>query len=178
MTPPANRLRRDRASPGVDPAPIRYSWLDFIALIFYLCAVIGFWLMLLPSVAILDKHEDKVQFLARGLKFYNPLQVGALGIILFTGAFQLTELKAAYRETFVKQLAFKLGVKLFFAFLLVLFSVYQALGIGHRFVRRYEGGDTVTAPELDSIVRRLKSANWCILLLTAITLWLGLRLRY
>jgi hypothetical protein len=27
-------------------------------------------------------------------------------------------------------------------------------------------------------VRRLKSANWCILLLTAITLWLGLRLRY
>ena len=56
--------------------------------------------------------------------------------------------------------------------------MYQALGIGHRFVRRHEGGDTVTAPELDSIVRRLKSANWCILLLTAITLWLGLRLRY
>jgi len=145
-----------------------YSWLHLIALIVYLGAVIGFWLMLLPSVAILEKHEDKVQFLARGLKFYNPLQVGALGIILFT----------AYRETFVKQLAFNLAVKLFFAFLLVIFSVYQALGIGHRFVRRYEGGDTVTAQELDSIMRRLKSANWCILLLAAITLWLGLRLRY
>jgi len=36
----------------------------------------------------------------------------------------------------------------------------------------------VTAQELDSIMRRLKSANWCILLLAAITLWLGLRLRY
>jgi len=155
-----------------------YSWLHLIALIVYLGAVIGFWLMLLPSVAILEKHEDKVQFLARGLKFYNPLQVGSLGIILFTGAFQLTELKAAYREMFVKQIAFNRGVKLCFAFLLVIFSVYQALGIGHRFVRRHEGGDTVNAAELNSIIRRLKSANWCILLLAAITLWLGIRLRY
>jgi uncharacterized membrane protein len=154
-----------------------YSWLHLIALIVYLGAVVGFWLMLLPSVAILEKHEDKVQFLARGLKFYNPLQVGALGIILFTGAFQLTELKAAYREMFVKQIAYNLGIKLAFAFLLVIFSVYQALGIGHRFVRRHEGGDVVTATELRSIISRLKSANWCILILAVITLWLGMRLR-
>ncbi|HEX9265177.1 MAG TPA: hypothetical protein VF977_12475 [Candidatus Binatia bacterium] len=154
-----------------------YSWLHLIALIVYLGAVVGFWLMLLPSVAILDKHEDKVQFLARGLKFYNPLQVGSLGILLFTGAFQLTELKAAYREAFVKQLGFNLFVKLIFAFLLVIFSVYQALGIGHRFVRRQEGGETVTSAELGSVIRRLKSANWCILILAAITLWFGIRLR-
>jgi len=154
-----------------------YSWLHLIALIVYLGAVVGFWLMLLPSVAILDKHEDKVQFLARGLKFYNPLQVGSLGILLFTGAFQLTELKAAYREAFVKQLGFHLFVKLIFAFLLVIFSVYQALGIGHRFVRRQEGGETVTSAELGSVIRRLKSANWCILILAAITLWFGIRLR-
>jgi uncharacterized membrane protein len=154
-----------------------YSWLHLIALIVYLGAVVGLWLMLLPSVAVLEKHEDRVSFLARGLKFYNPLQVGALGIILFTGAFQLTELKAAYRETFVKQFGYPLAIKLIFTFLLVIFSVYQALGIGHRFVRRHEGGDTVTAPELQSIIARLKSANWCILILAAITLWLGLRLR-
>ena len=154
-----------------------YTWLHLIALIVYLGAVLGFWLMLLPSVSVLKKHEDKLQLLARGLKFYNPLQVGALGIILFSGAFQLTELKAAYRETFVKEIAFNLGVKLFFAFLLVIFSVYQALGIGHRLVRRYEGGDAVTAEQLTSITRRLKSANWFILLLAAITLWLGLRMR-
>lgn len=154
-----------------------YIWLHLIALIVYLGAVVGFWLMLLPATAALDKHNDKVQFLARGLKFYNPLQIGALGIVLFTGAFQLTELKAAFRETFIQQVAYTLGLKLLFAFLLVIFSVYQALGIGHRFVRRYEGGDVVSAAELDSIVRRLKSANWGILLLAAITLWFGLRLR-
>jgi uncharacterized membrane protein len=154
-----------------------YSWLHVIALIVYLGAVLGFWLMLLPSVSLLEKHEDKLQLLARGLKFYNPLQVGALGIILFSGAFQLTELKAIYRETFVKELGYILFVKLSFAFLLVIFSVYQALGIGHRFVRRYEGGDTVTTEQFNSIIRRLKSANWCVLLLAAITLWLGLRMR-
>jgi uncharacterized membrane protein len=154
-----------------------YTWLHLIALIVYLGAVMGFWLMLLPSVALLEKHEDRLQLLARGLKFYNPLQVGALGIILFSGAFQLTELKAAYREYFVKEIAFNLGIKLFFAFLLVIFSVYQAMGIGHRFVRRHEGGETISAEQLSSIIRRLKGANWCILLLAAITLWLGLRMR-
>jgi uncharacterized membrane protein len=154
-----------------------YSWLHLIALIVYLGAVVGFWLMLLPAVAALEKHEDKAQLLARGLKFYNPLQIGALGVILFTGAFQLTELKAAYREMFVKQVAYNLGIKLAFAFVLVIFSVYQALGIGHRFVRRYEGGETVTTDQLSSIIRRLKGANWGILILAAITLWLGFRLR-
>jgi uncharacterized membrane protein len=155
-----------------------FSWLHLIALIVYLGAVVGFWLMLLPSAAVLVKHDDKVRFLARGLKFYNPLQVGALGIILFSGAFQLTELKAAYREAFIKQLAYNLGIKLSFAFLLVLVSVYQALGVGHRFVKRVEGGDAVKPEELASILRRLRSANWLILLFAAITLWLGMRLRY
>jgi uncharacterized membrane protein len=154
-----------------------FSWLHLIGLAVYLGAVVGLWLMLLPAASILEKHEEKAQFLARGLKFYNPLQVGALGIILFSGAFQLTELKAAYREMFVKQIGYHLGIKLVFAFFLVILSVYQALGVGHRFVRRHEGGDPVTPEELGSIVRRLKSANWGILLFAAITLWLGIRLR-
>ena len=154
-----------------------YSWIHVIALIVYVGAVVGFWLMLLPSAAILDKHEDRVRFLARGLKFYNPLQVGALGIILFSGAFQLTDLKAAYRETFIQRLAFNLAIKLLFAFLLVLFSVYQALGVGHRFVKRVEGGDQVKPDELASVIRRLRSANWLILIFAAVTMWLGLRLR-
>jgi uncharacterized membrane protein len=154
-----------------------FAWLHVIALTVYLGAVVGFWLMLLPATSILEKHEEKTRFLARGLKFYDPLQVGALGILLFSGAFQLTELKAAYREMFAKQLGYNLGIKLTFAFVLVILSVYQALGVGHRFVKRHEGGERVTPEELGSIIRRLKSANWGILLFAAITLWLGIRLR-
>jgi uncharacterized membrane protein len=153
-----------------------YTWLHLIALIVYLGAVVGFWLILLPSAAILDKHDERVRFLSRGLKFYNPLQVGALGVVLFTGAFQLTELKAAYREMFLQQIAYNLGMKLLFAFLLVLFSVYQALGIGHRFVKRVEVVDEVNAEDLAAVTRRLTRANWLILMFAAITLWLGMRL--
>jgi uncharacterized membrane protein len=153
------------------------SWLHLVALIVYLGAVVGLWAILLPSVSAIGKHEDRLNFLARGLKLYNPLQVGALGVLIFTGAFQLTELKAAYRELFVQQIGYRLAVKLLFAFLLVIFSVYQSMGIGHRFVRRFEGGDAVSPPEFASLIHRLKTADGCILVLAVITLWLGLRLR-
>ena len=153
------------------------SWLHLVAFIVYLGAVVGLWAILLPSLTAIDRHEDRENFLARALKFYNPLQVGALGILIFSGAFQLTELKAMYRELFVKQLGYQLAVKLAFAFLLVIFSVYQSMGIGHRFVRRHEGGEVVSPQELDFLIRHLKSAHWCILILALVTLWLGLGLR-
>jgi uncharacterized membrane protein len=153
------------------------GWLHLIALFTYLGAVVGLSAMLLPSLPVIDAHEDKVQFLARGLKLYNPLQVGSLGILIFSGAFQLTELKAAYRELFVKQLGYNLAIKLLFVFFLVIVSVYQSMGIGHRFVRRHESGEPLTPGELDAVTRRLQNSNWCILLLAIITLWFGLRLR-
>jgi uncharacterized membrane protein len=152
-------------------------WLHIVALIAYLGAVVGLGIILLPSISSVENHEDKVHFLARGLKFYNPLQVGALGLVLFSGAFELTHLKAIYREMFLKQLGYNLGIKLTFAFLLVFFSVYQAMGIGHRFVKRHELGESVTPDELASVIRRLKGANWFILMLAVITIWLGLRLQ-
>jgi uncharacterized membrane protein len=152
-------------------------WLHIVALIAYLGAVVGLGIILLPSLSSVENHEDKVYFLARGLKFYNPLQVGALGLVLFSGAFELTHLKAIYREMFLQQLGYNLGIKLTFAFLLVFFSVYQAMGIGHRFVKRHELGESVTPDELASVIRRLKGANWFILMLAVITIWLGLRLQ-
>jgi uncharacterized membrane protein len=152
------------------------SWLHILALIVYLGAVTGLWFVFLPSLPPPDNHQARVRFLAHGLKVYNPLHIGALGIILFTGAFQLTEIKAAYREVFAQQFGYDLGVKLFFAFFLVLFSVYQSLGIGHRFVRRCDVGETITPQELKSVIYRLKAATGCILVLATITLWLGIRL--
>jgi uncharacterized membrane protein len=153
------------------------SWLHQIALIIYIGAVVGLWVMLLPSVSALDKFEDRVHFLSRGLRLYNPVQVGALGVLLFTGALQLTDLKAALRETFLKQLGFNLAIKLLFAFMLVIFSVYQAMGISHRFVKRYESGEPLTRQEVHTLTRKLVTAHWFLLILVAITTWLGLTLR-
>jgi uncharacterized membrane protein len=154
-----------------------YAWLHLIALIVYLGALIGLSFVLLPSISVIEQHETKLQLLTRALRLYNPLQVGALGILIFTGAFQLTEIKAVHRELFAQQIGYSLGVKLLFAFFLVIFSVYQSMGIGHRFVRRQESGEAVGSQQLDSVLRRLNGANACILILALITVWLGLRLR-
>ena len=153
------------------------SWLHLIALAVYVGAVVGLWAMLLPAASKIENHKDKVPFLVRSLKLYSPIQIGALGVLLFTGAFQLTDLKALYRELFVRQLGYNLGIKLFVAFFLVLFSVYQSMGIAHRFVKRYEAGDAITSQEFDLIIRKLNSSNGIILILAIITLWFGLRLR-
>jgi uncharacterized membrane protein len=153
------------------------SWVHVVALVVYLGAVLGFWFVLLPTLKHLTDHGSRALLLARSLKFYNPLQVGALGILLFSGAFQLTELKAAYRENFLQQVGAALAVKLTLAFLVVLFSVYQSMGIGHRFVRRFEAGEPVSEEELARLQRRLTGANWVILPLALVTVWYGLRMR-
>ena len=153
------------------------SWLHLIALAVYLGCVISLWIILLPATAKLDDNKNQHQFLARSLRLYNPVQIGALGVLLFTGAFQLTDLKAEYRELFVKQLGYNLAIKLSVAFFLVLFSVYQSMGIAHRFVKRNDAGDNLTSEEFVSIIRKLKSLNGIILMLALITLWFGLRLR-
>ena len=85
------------------------SYLHIIALLAYLGAILGLGVMLLPSLSSIETHEDKVHFLARGLKFYNPLQVGALGLVLFSGAFELTHLKAMYREMFFEGARLQFG---------------------------------------------------------------------
>ena len=153
------------------------AWLHVIALTVYLGAVAALWVMLLPAASALNEPHNRAQFLIRGLKFYNPVQIGALGILLFTGAFQLTDLKAAYRELFVKQLGYNLGIKLGVVFFLVLFSVYQCMRIAHRAVRRHESGARLSAVEIDLTIRKLKSLNWLILILALVSTWLGLRLR-
>lgn len=152
------------------------AWLHVIALVVYIGAIIGLWLIFLPTLQELNNHKTKLNLLVRALKFYNPLHIGALGVILFTGALQLTELKAAYRQLFARQFAYILGVKLIFVFFLILFSVYQSMGIGHRFVRKQESGAAVTPQEFDSVIRRLKVASACIIVFAAITLYLGFRL--
>jgi uncharacterized membrane protein len=154
-----------------------YAWLHLLALIVFVGAVVGLSFVLLPSVAAIEQHETRLRLVTRALRLYNPLQVGALGILIFTGAFQLTELKAVYRELFAQQIGYSLGVKLLFVFFLVILSVYQSMGIGHRFVRRQESGDAVDPEQLDSTLRRLNGANLCILILALVTVWLGLRLR-
>jgi uncharacterized membrane protein len=153
------------------------SWLHLISLAVYLGALAGLWLILLPALATVPSHSDKVKLLARGLKLYNPLQTAALGVLILSGAFQLTALKAAFRELFLKELGAVLAWKLTVSFFLIILSAYQSMALAHRFVRRVEGGEPFSPEDLQSLSRRLKGSTLAICLLAAVTIWLGLRLR-
>lgn len=153
------------------------SWLHLVSLTVYVGSLAGLWLVLLPALSALQSHEEQVKLLARGLKLYNPLQTASLGILILSGAFQLTDLKAAYRELFLRELGMTLTWKLALAFFLIIFSTYQSMAVAHRFVRRSEQGEPFSPRELQSLTRRLSASSLAILFLAVATIWLGLRLR-
>lgn len=153
------------------------SWLHLLALTVYLGSVIGLWVVFLPSLRVVEPEEARLKLLARGLKLYDPLQIGALGLVVLSGAFGVTALKAAYRSLFAQELGGTLALKLLLAFVLIILSTYQAMGIGHHFVRRYETGESVPRSEIERVIRRLKISAIAILLLALPILWLGVRLQ-
>ncbi|MBI4523659.1 MAG: hypothetical protein HY695_07600 [Deltaproteobacteria bacterium] len=153
------------------------TWLHFTALAVYLSALIGIGWVLFKAVSVVNSDRTQISLLVRSLKIYNPVQTGALGLLILSGAFQLTDLKAAYRENFIKELGGMLELKLFFAFILIMLSTFQSMGVAHRFVKRCEGGEACTTGDVRSVVRRLRISTLCILGCAAITFWFALHLR-
>lgn len=153
------------------------AWLHLVALVLYLGSVLGLWIIVLPSLSAIPDHRLRFALIVRALKLYNPIQIGALGIVVITGAFQLTDLKALYRELFATEFGLTLGLKLLFSFLLIVLSVYQSLGIGHRIVKLHERGELGTPEELNPMIGRLKALVPPILILAALSLWLGVAMR-
>ncbi|MBI2988300.1 MAG: hypothetical protein HYY45_16150 [Deltaproteobacteria bacterium] len=153
------------------------SWLHLISLAVYLGSLVGLWVMVLPVLSAIQNHEERIKMVARSLKLYNPVQSASLGVLILSGAFQLTDLKAAYRELFLRELGLTLAVKLLLSFFLIVFSTYQSMAVAHRFVRRCEQGESFSPRELQSVTRRLKTSTLAILLLTMIIVWLGVQLR-
>ena len=152
------------------------SWLHLMALTVYLGSVLGLWLLLLPALSVIKDHEGRVKLLARGLKLYNPIQIGALGLLLISGAFQITDLKDAYRELFFKELGGPLGLKLILSFVLIILSIYQSMAVAHRFVRRYEGEEILSPQDTETVTRRLRVTTPAMFFLAIITALVGVRL--
>jgi hypothetical protein len=144
-----------------------------LALAVYLGSLAGLWTLILSPLPTIQNHIDQAKFLARSLKVYNPLQIGALGVLVLTGAVQITDLKAAYRELFTSELGATLSLKLALSFVIILLSTYQSMGIAHRFVKRCEEERPIAYQELESLTRRLRHSTLIILFLTLLTVLVG-----
>ncbi|HEY3303190.1 MAG TPA: hypothetical protein VGL70_06605 [Candidatus Binatia bacterium] len=153
------------------------SWFHLLALTAYVGAVAGLLAIVLPGLALVETHEARVKLLSRSLKFYNPMQSGALGLLVLTGAIQITDLKAEYREFFTREFGAMLGSKLILSFVLILLSTHQSMAVALRFVRRSQGGEPIAPDELQSVTKRLTRSTLFLLALSAVTVWMGTQLR-
>ncbi len=152
------------------------SWLHLLALAVYLGSLGGFWILILSSLPMIRNQNEQIEFLARSLKVYNPLLIGALGFLVLTGAFQVTDLKASYRELFTRELGATLSLKLILSFMIIILSTYQTMGVALRFVRRWESEDSIQFKEIQSIIHRLRGSTIVLVFLTLIITVVGIRI--
>jgi uncharacterized membrane protein len=151
-------------------------WLHLLGLAVYFGSGVTLVVVLLPMAAQISAAPDKQRFLAQGLRLYNPLSIGALGVALMTGAFNLTSYKAMLGRRFFALLGGVLGLKLLLVFLLINVSAAVSLGMGHRIVRTELRGETIEPERLASLVKRMQIFTIIALALTAWIVWVSLNL--
>jgi len=160
----------------MSPTDFFVLWLHVVALVTYGGATLAVVVILLPAANALADPAARRTFLARGLRIYDPLAIAALGVLVMTGASNLTSYKEALRGAFFVRMGWLLVWKLVAAFFVIMVGTYITFGLGHRIVRTEMAGEPLDAPWLESMGRRLGYACVLALVLLAVTTWLGLEL--
>lgn len=151
-------------------------WLHLLGLAAYFGSTLYLVLMVLPAARRLTDAAARQSFLALHFKVYNPLTIGALGVQVMTGAFNLTSYKAVLRGEFYDKVGYLLVWKLTLVFALIMVATYVSFGIGLRIVRHEEWNEQLGEERLNSMMRRLSGPLWLCLILTAATTWIALRI--
>lgn len=141
----------------------------------YLGATLALVLVFLPAAGSIDDPALQRRVLAKGLKPYNILTVGALGVLIMSGATSLTDLKVAYGPGYAR-LLWPLVGKLSLTFALTMVGTWLSFGIAHRLVRAELGRLPVEPERQRGMVRRMQMAGWLAVVLAVWTTWVGLTL--
>ena len=135
----------------------------------YVGATAGVPLFALPAARAVADPLERRRLLAGVLRFYDPLAIALLGIMVMTGAWSITGFKQnlgnAYFDSFGQYMVWKLTL----AFFVVMFGTYVSMGIGHRIVREDDWSDEVDVPALQSLSGRLGGSAWLTVLVTLAT---------
>jgi len=124
-----------------------------------------------------------VRLIVAGMRAFHPFYLACVGVLIMSGAFYLTDLKAGLGAAYFPRLARILGLKLLFVFILAMLASYQCFGVGLPLERSFlppEGGNGAPAPDpalarrQAALVGRLQGcaiANMAVLL---VIIYLGL----
>src|SRR5437773_10264831 len=93
-------------------------WVHLLAVAVYLGGTLAVVLVFLPAMEAVEDGALQRRLLARGLRPYNVLSVGALGVLVISGASGLTDLKAELGPDFGR-LVWRLTAKLGLTFVLI-----------------------------------------------------------
>lgn len=149
-------------------------WLHLLATVAYFGATAAVVAVAVPRARREADPGRRLQSIAAAMRVYDPFSIAALGVMVMTGAFQLTGYKAALRERFFESIGVTLVWKLSFAFLLINLAAYVAFGVGHRLVVRTHDPEPVPPAWLDSMLKRLQASSIVALLLVAVIVWISL----
>ena len=152
-------------------------WVHVLAFTVYTLATVALIGAGVPAIAAAKDHARRARRAAAILRVYDPLSLAALGVAIMTGAFSLTEYKAALGAAFFDRMGPPLAWKLFFTFLLINVATYMAFGIGHRIVRAVDWGEPPDAARLSAVLRRLIVSGVIALALIAAIVWQAERMR-
>ena len=150
-------------------------WVHLLATGAYLGSTLALAAVFLPAVAALDDAALQRRVLARGLRPYNVLSIGALGVLVISGASGLTDMKVALRADYGR-LLWPLVGKLALAFLLINVGTYLSFGLAHRLVRAELGRLPVEPERQAGMLRRMRATAWVGVVLAAWAAWVGLGL--
>lgn len=153
-------------------------WLHLLAFAAYAGATVALLLMFLPLASKENDPDLRRRIMVGVMRVYDPLTIAALGVLVITGALNLTLYKAALQTLFFDRLGFLLAWKLFFTFLLINLGAYIAFGLGHRLVRSAESDETVDPAWADRVIRRLRAGAILTLVLICVIVWLALRMTH
>jgi uncharacterized membrane protein len=150
-------------------------WVHLLGVAVYLGTTLAVALVFLPAMEAVEDPALQRRLLARGLRPYNVLSVGALGVLVISGASGLTDLKATLGREFGR-LLWPLVSKLSLTFVLINVATYFSFGLAHRLVRAELGQLPVEAEKQAGMIRRMRGAAWLGVALAAWTAWVGMRL--
>jgi hypothetical protein len=150
-------------------------WIHLLALAAYGGTTLAMALVFLPAATAVEDPALQRRVLARGLRPYNVVSVGALGVLVISGASGLTSWKALLGPDF-QRLLWPLVWKLSLTFVLVNVATYFSFGLAHRLVRAELGQLPVEPERQAGMIRRMRATAWLGVGLAAWTAWVGLRL--
>ena len=158
-------------------------WIHLLATAVYLGSTLAVALMVLPAAAAIEDPALQRRVLARALRPYNVLSVGALGVLVISGASGLTDYRAlllaqpgALAGGAAEHIFARLLWKLSLTFVLINVATYLSFGLAHRLVRAELGALPIEAEKQAGMLRRMRGAAWLGIALAAWTVWIGLGL--